>query len=60
MYLAGYSRAHGLIINDFDNARVLSIRPDGSHFRVLHTDAQAMQVVGCHYLNCVNIFFFIK
>jgi hypothetical protein len=46
VYLAGYSRRHGLIINDFDNSRILAVRADGSHLRVLHTDAQAIEVVG--------------
>jgi hypothetical protein len=46
MYLAGFSQHHGLIINDFGNSRILSVRPDGSQLRVLHTDAQATEVVG--------------
>lgn len=46
MYIAGYSPGHGIILNDFDNSRVLAVRADGSHLRVLHKDAQATQVVG--------------
>lgn len=46
MYIAGYSPGHGIILNDFDNSRVLAVRADGSHLRVLHKDAQATEVVG--------------
>lgn len=44
IFIVGYSHRYGIIYDDFDNGRILAVKPDGTHFRVLHTDAQAVAV----------------
>lgn len=46
IFVVGYSHRYGIIYDDFGNGRILAVRPDGSHARVLHTDAQAVAVAG--------------
>ena len=46
IFLVGYSHRYGIIYDDFGNGRILAVEPDGTHARVLHTDAQAVAVAG--------------
>jgi len=44
IFIVGYSHRYGIVYDDFSNDRILAVQPDGTHFRVLHTDAQAVAV----------------
>jgi len=46
IFLVGYSHRYGIVYNDFSNGNLLAVQPDGTHARVLHTDAQAVSVAG--------------